>query len=379
MKMVKHFFIISLITLFILMSSLVGLFVIMGCSLSEIPNILKFIRVFSLVKHQYVKNVSAKTLFNGSIKGMLEELKDDHSVYLNEKDMNNFIISTKGNYGGIGIILEQKEKRMMVILPIENTPAANAGVKSGDILVKINGERIDNLDPDIVVNKMRGTPGSFVVITTLRGEKIKESRLRRKIIELKTIYSKMIGNKIGYIRISMFNENTGNEFDKIWNRLENENMQAVILDLRNNPGGLIDECVKIGRYFIPKGPIVTTINRKGEKKVYYSERINIRYPLIILVNKGSASASEIIAGAVQDTKSGTLIGEQTYGKGTIQEMKYLGDGSAIKLTIAKYVTPNNHFIDKVGIKPDINVQLASNYKKDIQLEKAKEILKSRIH
>ena len=109
----------------------------------------------------------------------------------------------------------------------------------------------------------------------------------------------MIGNKIGYIRISMFNENTGNEFDKIWNRLENENMQAVILDLRNNPGGLIDECVKIGRYFIPKGPIVTTINRKGEKKVYYSERINIRYPLIILVNKGSASASEIIAGAVQ--------------------------------------------------------------------------------
>ena len=174
MKMVKHFFIISLITLFILMSSLVGLFVIMGCSLSEIPNILKFIRVFSLVKHQYVKNVSAKTLFNGSIKGMLEELKDDHSVYLNEKDMNNFIISTKGNYGGIGIILEQKEKRMMVILPIENTPAANAGVKSGDILVKINGERIDNLDPDIVVNKMRGTPGSFVVITTLRGEKIKE-------------------------------------------------------------------------------------------------------------------------------------------------------------------------------------------------------------
>ena len=362
------------------LATLFVLFVAMGIRPADMSSAIKFIYAFSMVEHNYVQAVPASRLFDGAVKGMVEALKDQHSVYLDKESMNTFMMHTEGEYGGVGIYLGQKDKELLVIAPMEGTPAESAGVKSGDRIMKIDDVATIDMDSDVAANKIRGKAGTIVKLTLLRGKDTKVVELKREIIEIKTVVGKMQKDKIGYLRISMFNENTGTEFDKEWKKLENDGAKAFVLDLRENPGGLLTECVDVAKHFIPKGPIVTVVDRSGDKEEYDSVLVNQRFPLVVLVDGGSASASEIIAGAVQDTKSGTLIGEKTYGKGSVQTIMRLGDGSGMKLTIAKYATPSNRFIDGIGIEPDIKITLPENASptNDAQLDKALEVLESKL-
>ena len=361
-------------------ATLVILFMAMGIKPADMTSAIKFIYAFSIVKHEYVDSVAAKNLFDGAVKGVVESLKDQHSVYLDKESMSTFMMHTEGEYGGVGIYLGQKDKELLVIAPMDGTPADRAGVKSGDRIMKIDGVVTANMDSDVAANKIRGKAGTVVKLTLLRGKETKEIELKREIIEIKTVIGKMYDNKIAYLRLSTFNETTGAEFDKEWKKLESDGAKAFVLDLRENPGGLLTECVDVAKHFIPKGPIVTVVDRNGNKEEYDSDLVNQRFPLAVLVDGGSASASEIIAGAVQDTKAGTLIGEKTYGKGSVQTILRLGDGSGIKLTIAKYATPLNRFIDGIGVEQDIKIALPENATatNDAQLNKALEVLNAKL-
>lgn len=230
------------------------------------------------------------------------------------------------------------------------------------------------MQQDEAVAKIRGPQGTQVSLTIQRdGEKeFRNYSITRENIQLKTVNAKMLDNRIGYIRITTFNESTGHDFSKAFNDLGKQGMQALILDLRDNPGGLLNECIKVARNFIPKGTIVSVEGRDGKKEVYTSDLVHSKYPMAVLINGGSASASEIVAGAVQDTKAGTLIGTKTYGKGSVQTIFDLYDGTAVKLTVAKYLTPAGRFINGKGIEPDIVI--ANTEGQDLQLLRAIEIL-----
>jgi carboxyl-terminal processing protease len=250
-------------------------------------------------------------------------------------------------------------------------------MKSDDSIILIDGQETKSMNQEEAANKIRGPEGSQVVLTIRRGDEkeLREFVLTRANIRPKTVKSNMMDNGIGYIRVATFNETTSADFQKAFKDLESQGMKALVLDLRDNPGGLLDECVKVARNFVPKGPIVSVVARDGKMEVHSSYLDQPQYALVVLVNGGSASASEIVAGAVQDTKIGTLIGTKTYGKGSVQTIFPLNDGAAIKLTIAKYLTPAGRSINGTGIEPDITITNTSD--KDMQLEKAVELLTSK--
>jgi len=234
---------------------------------------------------------------------------------------------------------------------------------------------------DEAVNKIRGPEGTQVTLSMLRNQEIKDYTLTRSNIQIKTVSGKMLPGDIGYIRLSMFNENTGSDFNRKLQELEKAGMKALILDLRDNPGGLLEESAKVAGKLVPKGPIVSVVQRSGQRDTQYSSLDMLKYPLAVLVNGGSASASEIVAGAVQDTASGTLVGTKTYGKGSVQTIQRLDSNTAIKLTIAKYYTPKERSINGIGIEPDVKVELPESKDQtgnDVQLEKAIEVVKSKM-
>lgn len=344
---------------------------------SELAATLKFFRVAEMVHVGYVNDASIESLMTGAIKGTVSSIADPYSVYMDAKMYENLKIETKGFFGGVGIILGSKDNVLTVVAPVEGTPSATAGILSGDQIIKIDGKETNGLAIDEAVNLIRGTAGTTVVLTIKRGDQEnQEYQLVRANIQIKTVSSKMLEHHIGYIRISMFNEHTGEDFSTQFKELEQQGMEKLILDLRNNPGGLLEECIKVANYLVPQGPIVSIVGKDGTQKTNLSDLEKINYPLVVLVNGGSASASEIVAGAVQDTKAGTLIGTQTFGKGSVQTVLNLGDSSAVKLTIAKYATPNGRFIHGVGIAPDLIVDMPEFREKgqDVQLEKAIEVL-----
>lgn len=343
---------------------------------SDVGNALKFFRAVQVVKSRYVEDVPMDTLIAGAIKGMVGALGDPHSIYMDAKMYNEFMIETEGSFGGVGIVVGVKDKMLMVVSPIEGTPGEKSGIKSGDQILKIDGQDAKDLALDEAVSKIRGPEGTQITLTIKRGEAVKDYTLTRSNIQIKTVYGKMLPDNIGYIRISMFNENTSADFLKKYQELEGQGMQAVILDLRDNPGGLLDECVKVANKFVPKGPVVSVVTRDGSREVHSSSLESIKYPVAVLVNGGSASASEIVAGAIQDTGAGTLIGTKTYGKGSVQTLMRLDSGTAIKLTIAKYLTPKDRSINGVGIEPDIKIELPDKEPfKDTQMDKAVEVVK----
>ncbi len=350
-------------------------FYLLKLSTGDAVNTLRFLRALQIVRMRYVEQPSQETLLTGAIKGMVNSLDDPHSVYMDAKMLKQFLVSTEGSFGGIGVVLGIKDKALTVVAPIEGTPGDKAGIKSGDQILQVNGNDIKDLALDEVVNKIRGPEGTKVVLTikNTKGE-IKDVTVIRSNIKIKTVGGKILKDGIGYIRISMFSEETGKDFDDIYKQLETEGMKALILDLRDNPGGLVTECVNVAGKLIPKGPIVSVVDRGGHKETYSSSLAAVKYPLAVLVNGGSASASEIIAGAVQDTKAGTLIGTKTYGKGSVQTLLRLDASTGIKLTIAKYLTPAGRSINGVGIEPDIHIELGDQPKTDVQLEKALSIL-----
>ena len=290
-------------------------------------------------------------------------------------------MQTSGSYSGVGIVLGQdKEGIMKVATAIEGQPAAEAGIKSGDIIVEIDGVNTSTLSMEEASKMIRGEEGTTVVLTVMRDNEIKDYTITRKQITLPTVKGKMLEDHIGYIRISQFAEPTGPDFAKTYKELKDQGMTKLVLDLRDNPGGLLTTAQEVANYILPAGPIVTIQDRSGQVESYDSEGLEPAIPMVVLINQGSASASEIIAGAVQDEKVGTIVGINSYGKGTVQTILGVPGNEGIKITIAKYHTPNDRVIDGIGIKPDVEVELPDNAKSesdDTQLQKALEILKTK--
>ncbi|WP_054258797.1 S41 family peptidase [Propionispora sp. 2/2-37] len=357
-----------------------GFLYLLNVNAADLAGTWRVFHAMQIVKNKYVEAVSTDTLVAGAIKGMVASLGDPHSIYMDPKMYKDFMIETEGTFGGVGIVVGVKDKMLMVVSPIEGTPGEQAGIKSGDLIVKIDGQDTKEMLLDEAVNKIRGPEGSQVVLTIRRGNAAEQDyTLTRSNIQIKTVAGKMLPDQIGYIRISMFNENTGNNFVQKYQELEQQGMKAVILDLRDNPGGLLTESVKVASKFVPEGPVVSVVDRQGNRETHNSDLTAIKYPAVVLVNGGSASASEIVAGAVQDTGAGTLVGTKTYGKGSVQTLLRL-NGGGIKLTIAKYLTPADRSINGVGIEPDVKVELPEDKVQttDLQLEKAIEVIKSKM-
>lgn len=329
---------------------------------------IKLMRAVEVVRSRYIEEVPVETLMNGAIKGMINSLNDPYSIYMDAKMYKEFRMETEGTFSGVGIVISVKEKQLTVVAPIEGTPGEKAGIRSGDQIMKIDGKDTKELALDEAVSKIRGKEGTDVVLTLRRGEMMKDYTLTRANIQIKTVSGKLLPDKIAVIRLSMFNEQTAGDFAKQYEALEAQGMKALILDLRDNPGGLLDSSVRVSGKLVPKGPVVSVVTRDGQTETHKSSLEAVKYPLAVLVNGGSASASEIVAGAVQDTGAGTLIGTKTFGKGSVQSILKLGNDTAIKLTIAKYATPKNRFINGIGITPDLVVEFPENKDgKDVRL------------
>ena len=347
----------------------------------ELAATLKLFRAIQVVKGQYVGDVEGVNLMTGSVKGMVNALGDPYSVYMDPKMYSELMLETKGSFGGVGIVLGVKDKTLTVVAPIEGTPAEKAGIQSGDAIIRIDALDTKDMALDEAVGKIRGPEGSEITLTILRpAQEPKEYKLTRATIVLKTVSGKMLSDDIGYIRLSMFSETTGADFAQKMTELEEKGMKSLVLDLRNNPGGLINESVKVASLLVPKGPVVSVISKDGSRETMQSTMDKPTIPLAVLVNGGSASASEIVAGAIQDLEVGKLIGVKTFGKGSVQRLVPLDKDSAIKITIAEYHTPKDRAIHGKGLTPDIVVEMPKEINKDDpqdpQLDKAIEVLKA---
>jgi carboxyl-terminal processing protease len=325
------------------------------------PELKIFTEALNIIKKNYVEETKPKELIYGAIKGMLNSL-DPHSAFMTPEQYKEMQVDTKGEFGGIGIQIGIKEGILTVIAPIEDTPAYRAGIKAGDKIIKINNEFTKDMSLNDAVSKMRGTPGTTVKLTILREgwKETKDFTITREIIKIKSVKSKIIEDDIGYIRIVQFQEQTATDLSNEISKLSKSKISSLILDLRNNPGGLLNSAVDVASHFIkPDRLIVSVKDRKGETVEYRSEQTNFNFydiPMIVLVNQGSASASEIVAGALKDWNRAVIMGTQTFGKGSVQSVIPLGDGSAMRLTTARYYTPKGISIQATGISPDIVVK-----------------------
>ena len=312
----------------------------------------------SFLKTSYVNEVQDLELLRGAIKGMVESLNDPYSEYYTPSEFKDFNESTSGNFGGIGVVITSKDKYITAVSVLEGTPAEKVGIRPGDKLVEIDGDDITGISTAEVSRRLRGEKGSKVSIGILRdGEKqIIRFEVERDIIKVNPIDSKVLGQGIGYIKINEFNENTVENLDRTLGIFKKSGFVGIVLDLRNNPGGYLDQAVEVAARFIPKGPIVNIVSKEGKIQSYTSNSEPLPFKLVVLVNNGSASASEILAGAVKDRKAGVLIGEKTFGKGMVQRTLSLGALGGIKLTTAYYTTPNGTNINNTGIIPDVVIE-----------------------
>lgn len=312
----------------------------------------------SFLKTSYVNEVQDLELLRGAIKGMVESLNDPYSEYYTPSEFKDFNESTSGNFGGIGVVITSKDKYITAVSVLEGTPAEKVGIRPGDKLVEIDGDDITGISTAEVSRRLRGEKGSKVSIGILRdGEKqIIRFEVERDIIKVNPIDSKVLGQGIGYIKINEFNENTVENLDRTLGIFKKSGVVGIVLDLRNNPGGYLDQAVEVAARFIPKGPIVNIVSKEGKIQSYTSNSEPLPFKLVVFVNNGSASASEILAGAVKDRKAGVLIGEKTFGKGMVQRTLSLGALGGIKLTTAYYTTPNGTNINNTGIIPDVVIE-----------------------
>ena len=320
-----------------------------------------FSEVLEKIKEDYVDDVDQAEVMDAAINGVLQSL-DPYSAYMNQEMFDNMETETKGAFGGLGIEVGMEAGVVKVISPIDDTPASRAGVKAGDYIVRIDNTQVQGKTLMEAVNLMRGPPGAPIEITIRRkGEKKAiVVKIVREIIQVKSVTAKIIDKNIGYFRLSAFNENSGQQLkSKIDEFKTNNEIDKFILDLRNNPGGLLSQAIKISDFFLDDGEIVSTRGRnKRENRKWFAKKgdqINGK-PLIVLINYGSASASEIVAGALKDHKRAILIGENSYGKGSVQSIIPLKNQGAIRLTISKYYLPSGKSISEVGVIPDFEVE-----------------------
>jgi len=322
-----------------------------------------FTDVLGLIQKDYVEETKSKDLIYGAIKGMLETL-DPHSAFMPPNMYKEMQEETKGRFEGLGIEITIKDTVLTVVSPIEGTPAYKAGILAGDQIVKIDGESTKNFTLMDSVKRLRGPRGTKVTISILREgfTKPKDFTLVREVIPVRSVRHELLEKNYGYIRLSQFQEKTDDEFEKAIKALEDESkrtLRGLILDLRNNPGGLLDQAVKITDRFVESGLIVSVEGRKEDQKMKFYAHPDgklAHYPLVVLVNGGSASGAEIVAGALQDQGRGLIVGTQTFGKGSVQTIIPLKDGSGLRLTTARYYTPSGRSIQAKGIVPDIIVK-----------------------
>ena len=339
-----------------------------------------FSEVLEKVQEEYVDEIDQSKVMDSAINGVLQSL-DPYSSYMNPEIFREMQTETSGEFGGLGIEVSMEAGVVKVITPIDDTPASKAGIKSGDYIVRINGEQVQGKTLMEAVNLMRGPVDTSIELTIRRKglKKAKIFTITREIIEIKSVTAELIDKEIGYLRLRSFNENSSKQLKNEISKLEsNKRLVGYILDLRNNPGGLLSQAIRISDFFLNDGEIVSTKGRvERENRKFFAkkgDRINGK-PLIVLINNGSASASEIVAGALQDQKRAILLGETTYGKGSVQSIIPLKNNGAIRLTISKYYLPSGKSISEVGVSPDIEVEESTeefsiNTKTDNQLDYA---------
>jgi carboxyl-terminal processing protease len=347
-----------------------------------------FGEVLETIKQEYVDEVDQVKIMDSAINGLLQSL-DPYSAYMSPKSYKGMQTETRGEFGGLGIEIGMESGVVKVISPIDDTPAANAGIKAGDYIVRINDKQVQGKSLTEAVELMRGPIGSSIKLTVRRKNEKKslEFKITRAVIEVKSVEAKVIGEKkeIGYLRLKSFNQNSDEQLFKSINDFEkNSNLVGYILDLRNNPGGLLNQAISISDFFLDDGEIVSTKGRKiSETRRFFSKKgdgIDGK-PLIVIINTGSASAAEIVSGALKDHKRAIILGERSYGKGSVQSIIPLKNGGGLRLTISKYYLPSGKSISDVGVLPDIFLEeTGKNFKintdTDNQLKYAVDLLKS---
>jgi carboxyl-terminal processing protease len=322
-----------------------------------------FFEVFRFVQEHYVdeEKVDPDNLIEGALRGMFEALDDPHSAYLSPEEMRDLDDTTMGRFGGVGLIISKIDRGVEVVSPIEGTPAYRAGVNAGDLIVAVDGVSVVDFNIDEVLSVLRGEPGSSVTMTIIRGKALRfDVRVVRDMIEVPTVRQDMIPGGIGYLRIIQFTPLTVDRVEEALRQFADSGYSSLIIDLRSNPGGLLSGVIDISDFFLSKGPIVSTRSRvASENHVFYASSRNTMVPedlpIVVLIDRGSASASEILAGALQDTGRATIMGESSYGKGSVQQIKRVGD-AGFRLTMSRYYTPLGKNIDQIGISPDVPVQ-----------------------
>ena len=318
--------------------------------------------VFGKIKQNYVENIDDKVLLENAIRGMVDGL-DPHSSYLDKAAFTELREGTSGEFGGLGIVVGMEEGFVKVISPIDDTPAQKAGVKAGDLIIRLDKKNVKGMSLEDAVSVMRGKPGTKILLTIVRKDEDKPLKfeITRDIIKVKSVKSRTLEDGFGYIRISAFQERTGADVRKAISKLKKENhkkLKGLVLDLRNNPGGLLTAAVEVSDAFLEGGIVVSMKGRDQNNTVtQYAKGLDLinGAPMVVLVNGGSASASEIVSGALQDHKRAIIMGQQTFGKASVQTVVPLGNGSALKLTTARYYTPNGTSIQAKGITPDIKL------------------------
>ena len=349
-----------------------------GFSFEEYMEIKQF---ENLIRQTYYKDTDDIDFVEGMKKGMVEQLGDPYSKYLNKEEFKRMMEDTAGNFVGIGVyIAPNKNGEIVVVSPIKDTPAEKAGIKSGDIISTVDGQNYDAKTMNEAVKAMRGEKGKTVVVGVLDSKRqYKEYKIVREDIKTETVFSRMLDNNLGYIQIKAFEERTASEFREHLTKLKKNNIKGLVLDLRSNPGGLVDQVTSVADQILPEALIVYSSNRVGEKQYAKSDnKESLKIPIVMLVNEGSASASEILSGALQDNKKATILGVNTFGKGVIQSVLEMDKGGLV-ITTAQYFTPNGNVVDKKGIKPDVKVDYKkTGENKDSQLDKAIEILKQKV-
>lgn len=328
--------------------------------------------------------IDDKKMYYGALKGMVESLDDPYTRFADPKSLEEDNLELEGEYGGLGIYMASRDGRTIVIAPIEDTPADRAGIKPLDEIIKVDDKNVMGMDSDEVVKMLRGPAGKPVTLQIRRKDvdKLIPVNIVREIIKIKTVRMEMLGDRIAYIKLNHFNLKTDGELRNALKLAMNSKATGVIMDLRNNPGGLLDVCVDVTSQFISEGVVVGMKGRfeKANDTLYAKEGLANDLPLVVLVNEGSASAAEIFAGAIKDHKRGTIVGTKTFGKGSVQTLFNLPDGSGLYVTIARYHTPSGFVIDHKGLEPDIKVEgePKKDKKDDKQLQKALAILRQEI-
>ena len=353
---------------------------LLGLDSHKIVDLARFFGTMRLIEARYVDGADEGKLMDGAISGMVQSLGDPHSIYMDKEMYTKLMEHTEGAFGGIGVTMGFKDNKVTIISVLEGTPGEQAGLLAGDEIMAVDGTSVAELQPEEVVLGIRGEVGTQVALTIHReGQEDADYQLTRATIHVPSVKGmKLEDTDLGYIRIASFAENTGKEFKEELKKIKDEGARGLIIDLRQNPGGLITSCVEVAREVVPKGNIVSVVDKNGAKEEYDSELEAPYMPVAVLMDNGSASASEILAGALQDTGAGKVVGVQSYGKGSVQIVVPLMNEDGLKLTVAKYYTPSGRSIDGTGITPDVEAQLSAEGDVDSQLEKAKEVLKQEL-